>query len=93
MIPGPPPPDAERFTPPAVTIREMAEYAVAWYNERTGNQLDPEAFYNASPTGELAHVFDLYQAALCDRERLDVYVSTDASSDDFGALTFVRRPE
>lgn len=46
-----------------MTGREMCEYIAKWAKEKHGKNVDPMAIWNASPTGELCHVFDLYWAA------------------------------
>jgi hypothetical protein len=45
------------------TGKEMCELIAAVAKERDGIEVEPEAIWNASPTGELAHVFLLYQDA------------------------------
>jgi hypothetical protein len=51
------------------TGKEMCELIAAVAKERDGIEVEPEAIWNASPTGELAHVFLLYQDAKEWRER------------------------
>jgi hypothetical protein len=43
-----------------MTGQEMCERVAAEMKRRTGKDFDAQAFWNASPTGELGHVFDLY---------------------------------
>jgi hypothetical protein len=46
-----------------MTGKQMCE-TIAWVRfARTGEALDPSAIWNASPTGELWHVFGLFDEA------------------------------
>lgn len=46
-----------------VTGKEMCELAARYLKDARGVDMSPDAIWNASPTGELSHVFDLYWKA------------------------------
>jgi len=46
-----------------MTGRKMCEYVCQWLQEKHGKTVDPDVLWNASPTGELWHVWELYAQA------------------------------
>lgn len=50
--------------PVALSGKKMCEFIAEVHLQRTGETIDPEAIWNASPAGELYHVWDLYAGAL-----------------------------
>ncbi|HEX3617831.1 MAG TPA: hypothetical protein VHU61_14925, partial [Solirubrobacteraceae bacterium] len=48
-----------------LTGQQMCEFIAAEFKRQTGEEIDPKAIWEASPTGELAHVFELYAIAKC----------------------------
>ena len=46
-----------------VTGRQMCEFIVDVWREHYGVEVEPHDIWNASPTGELFHVFVLYEHA------------------------------
>lgn len=49
--------------PNAVTGRDMCEAIARWQKAEYDKDIKPEDIWNASPTGELSHVFELYGLA------------------------------
>lgn len=47
-----------------MTYKEMCEFISDTYKKATGNYISPEEIFNASPTGELFHVHELYAKSL-----------------------------
>lgn len=55
-----------------MTGKAMCEYIADWIVEKGGPRLDPiQDIWKSSSTGELWHVFAMYQDAVADREHLD----------------------
>lgn len=46
-----------------LTGQQMCEFIAGVWKERYGQEIEPEAIWNASPSGELVHVFMLYEAS------------------------------
>jgi hypothetical protein len=66
------------------TYGEVCEYISVWLKEKHGEEVTADQIWNASPTGELSHVFDLYWQA--QREMGDAECTCNEPNPQIGAM-------